>query len=181
MTLKKNKKGAMTGMLLVIGGLFLLVLMGILLVIGSSVVNYVFDITVPEIEGLGEVGDWNATETSQMVISPLNTFVQNFTWVSGVLYMFGLIAIFGIAFAFRATGDKWLIGLFFGLVLILLIGCILLSNIYEDFHADNNAFANIMKEHIMLSYLILYSPAIMTIIAFIAGIILFSETGEGGV
>ena len=178
---RREKRGAMIGMLLVIGGLFLLVLFGIVLAIGSSVVNYVFDETLPEIEGLGEVGDWNATETSQMVLTPIDTFVQNFTWVSGILYMFGLVAIFGIAFVFRSTGDKWLIGLFFALVLILIIGCILLSNIYEDFHDDNNDIANIMKEHIMLSYLILYSPAIMTIIAFIAGIILFSETGSEGV
>ena len=38
---------------------------------------------------------------------------------------------------------------------------------------------NILKEHVALSYLILYSPGIMSIIAFIAGIILFSGDSGG--
>jgi hypothetical protein len=180
MTIMHNKRG-MWGMLLVVGGLFLLVMAGIILAIGSSVVNWTMDIAVPELSGLGVVGDFNATQAVDIAINPVNGFVQNFTWVSGLLYIFGLIGIFGIAFAYRANGDRWLIGLFVSLVVILVIGCIFLSNIYESVYNGSDAFSLIMQEHVMLSYLILYSPGIMSIIAFIAGIILFSESGGSGI
>ena len=169
-----NKKGSFLGIMLVIGGLFLLVMFGIVLAIGSSVINWVMDETVPELTALGMQGDFNATHAIGVTISPVNTFVQNFTWVAGILYIFGLLGVFGLAFAFRTSGDKWLIGLFIAVVVILIIGCVFMSNIYEDMYRGNDEFANILKEHVMLSYLILYSPGIMSIIAFLAGIILFS-------
>ena len=154
---------------------------GVMLSLGSSTINWVMDETVPELKALGEVGSWNASDTVRMTIDPVNTFIQNFTWVSGVVYIFGLIGMFGLAYAFRSTGDKWLIGLFLALVLILVIACIFMSNIYEDFFGSSDVMGDIMKEHVLLSWLILYSPGIMSIIAFIAGIILFSGPVREGV
>jgi len=174
-----NKKGSFMGIMFVVGGLFLLVMFGVMLAIGSSTINWVMDETVPELKTVGEVGEWNSTESIDMVISPVDTFIQNFTWVAGLLYVFGIIGVFGLALTFRATGDKWLIGLYFGVVLILVIGCIIMSNIYEDVSADNSGFGDIMKEHVLLSFLIIYSPGIMAMIAFLAGIILFSGPPEG--
>ena len=174
----KNKRGNMMAILLIVGLLFMLVMVGIMMVIGSSTINYVMDVTVPELTGIGMAGDFNATHATDITIVPVNTFIQNFTWVAGLLYFFGLIGIFGLAFAFKSTGDKWLIGLFLSLVLILVIGCIFMSNIYEDIYSGTDAMALIMQEHVMLSFLIVYSPAIMSIIAFIAGIVLFSGSPE---
>jgi len=167
------------GIMLVVGGLLLLVMFGVMLAIGSSTINWVMDEAVPELKDLGQVGDVNSTQIMDITISPVDTFIQNFTWVAGILYVFGLVAIFGIALAFRTTGDKWLIGLYFGMVLLLVIGCIIMSNIYEDIYNGTDDFASIMKEHILLSYLIIYSPGIMVLIAFIAGIILFSGPSGG--
>ena len=174
----KNKKGNVMIILIVIGGLFLLAMFGVMLVIGSSTINWVMDTAVPELTTLGQVGDFNATHAVDVTISPVNTFIQNFTWVSGLIYIFGLIAIFGLAFSFRMTGEKWLIGLYLCLVFILVIGCIFISNIYEDVHNGTDEIASIVQEHIMLSFLVIYSPAIMSILAFIAGIILFSGPTE---
>lgn len=168
----------MWGVLIVVGGLFLLVMLGVLMAIGSSTINWVMDETVPELD-LGMVGNFNTTQTSDLVLSPVNGFIQSFTWISGVIYVFGLLGVFGVAFAFRSYGDKWLIALFFGLVLILVIGCMFLSNIYEDIYNGTDDFASIMSEHVLLSYMIIYSPGIMAIIAFLAGIIMF--TGSPGV
>ena len=175
----KNKKGSFMGILLIVGGLFLLIMIGIMIAIGSSTINWVMDEAVPELSGLGMVGDFNATHAVDVTISPVNTFIQNMTWVSGIIYIFGILGVFGLAFAFRVTGDKWLIGLFLAVVLILVIGAIFLSNIYEDIYNDGSEMGNILKEHKALSFLILYSPAIMAMIAFIAGIILFSGPSEG--
>ena len=65
------------------------------------------------------------------------------------------------------------------LTLILIIGCIFMSNIYEDIITTDDEFADVIKEHVLITYLILYSPAIMSILAFIAGIILFSGDRGG--
>lgn len=177
----EDKKGSVMSILLVIGGLFLLVMFGIIMVIGSSTLNYVMDESLPLLNDLGMVGDTNVTYITGVTITPVNTLIQNFTWASGLIYIFGLMGIFALAFAFKSTGDKWLIGLFFALVIILLLGCIFMSNIYEDIFRGTDALAAIMQEHLILSYLILYSPAIMSIIAFVAGIILFSGYGESGI
>jgi len=176
-----NKKGNIMAILLVVGALFLLVMVGVMLVIGSTTINYVMDTVMPEIDTLGQVGDVNTTQVVDITIDPVDTFIQNFTWVAGLIYIFGLVGVFGLAFAFKSTGDKWLIGLFFALTLILVIGCIFMSNIYEDIHGGTDDFASIIQEHVMLSFLIIYSPAIMSIIAFVAGIILFSGGGNEGI
>lgn len=177
--LKDNKKGSFMGIMLVVGGLFLIVMFAIVLAIGSSTVNWVMDETVPELKNLGQVGDWNSTETIEYVIDPVDTLIQNFTWVAGLLYLFGIITVFGIAFVYRNTGDRWLIALFVAMTLILVIGCLIMSNIYEDIWDNGDELANIMNEHTLLSYMILYSPGIMSLIAFIAGIILFSGESRG--
>jgi len=176
----KNKKGNVIAVILIIGALFLLMFIGLGMVIGSSVINWVFDEAVPELSGLGMVGPSNFSQYSDMTIVPLNTFVQNMTWLTGVLYVFGIIGVLGLAFAFRSSGNRWVIGLFVGLVLILVIASIFISNIYEDFYDDGGDLGDRLAEHTLLSYLILYSPFIMSMIAFIAGIILFSGAGEGG-
>lgn len=176
-----NKKGNLLGIMLVLGGLFFIVMVGIMAVIGSSTINYVMDIAVPELSALGVVGDVNVSHTIDVTIDPVNTFIQNFTWVSGIIYVFGLLGIFGLAFSYKATGDKWLIGLFFAVTFILIIGCIFMSNIYEDVYNGNDQFSNIIKEHVAISWLILYSPGIMSLLAFIAGIILFSGPAGDGI
>jgi len=174
-----NKKGNIVPILFIVGGLFLLVMIGIVAALGSSTINWVMDETVPVLSDLGMVGNINMTHTIDVAVQPVNIVIQNFTWMSGLIYIFGLVGIFGLAFMFKATGDKWLIGFFVSLVLILMIGCIMMSNIYEDIFRGTDALALILQEHLILSYLILYSPAIMAIVSFIAGIVLFSGPSEG--
>lgn len=177
-----NKRGNFLGIMLVIGGLFLLIMMGIMFGIGSSVINLVMDTVVPEVAAIGVVGDVNVTHISDVTLTPVNTFIQSWTWLTGVLYVFVLLGIFGLAYSFRATGDNWLIGLFFGLVIILMIGAIFMSNIYEDVHNGTDELAVIVQEHTLLSFLVIYSPMIMAIISFICGILLFSgPIKEGGI
>ena len=174
----ENKKGNMVAILFIVGGLFLLVMMGVIVAFGSGIINWVADETVPVLSELGMVGDVNMTHTIDVAVQPVNILIQNFTWASGIIYVFGLLGIFGLAFIFRSTGDKWLLPFFFSLVLILMIGCIFMSNIYEDVFRGTDELALILQEHVILSYMILYSPAIMSIIAFIAGILLFSGPSE---
>ena len=167
-------------MILIIGLLFILVAAGVIMALGSSVINWTFDEVVPEIDSIGQIeGSANMTEVSRMTLHPLNTVVQNFTWITALIYIFGILAVFGIAFAFRGMGDRWLIALFISMVLILIIGCIIFSNIYEAFYTGTDEIALLLQEHTLLSYLILYSPLIFSLVAFVAGIILFSGDPGG--
>lgn len=174
-----NKKGNIIAILFIVGALFLLLFLGFMMAIGSSVINLVMDTAVPELTSLGVVGDFNASHAVEATITPVNTVIQNFTWLAGVVYIFGMIGVFGLAFTFRETGDKWLMGFFVALVLILVIGCIIMSNIYEEFYSGTDDIALRLKEHTLLSFMILYSPAIMGLIAFLSGIILFSGDSGG--
>jgi len=162
--------------------LFLLVALfvGFLLVVGSSVINWVFDIAVPEFSGLGQVGSANMTEITSYTLVPLNNFVQSMTWLVGVVYVIMLVGCIGIAIAYRTTPSKWLIGLFLMLTILLVVVCIFMSNIYEEFYSDTGDLGTRLKEHTLLSFMILHSPVILTAVAFLTGIILFSGIQEEG-
>jgi len=176
-----NKKGNINIILFIGLFLFLLLFVGMGLVIGASVIDWVFDETVPELKDIGMVGGANVTQAIEIAVTPVDTFVQNLTWITGVVYLFGMMGIFGFAFVFRGAGDKWLIGFYIGLVLILVISCIFISNIYEDFHNDEGDLGERLRSHVILSFLLLYCPAVMSLISFIAGIILFGGDSEGGI
>lgn len=177
----KNKKGQFVKILLIFVLLFLILIGGLIVVFGSSIVNWVFDIAVPELTTLGTIGDFNATEAAAYTITPVNTIVQNMTWLTGVIYVMMLVFSVVVAVTARANPNRWLIGFYFLLTILLIFGSILISNIYEDFYDDTDEFASILKEHTLLSYMILYSPMIFTIIIFLTGIIIFSGKQEEGV
>jgi len=87
--LKKNKKGQGDVMPLVIfiGLLFLVLIVGFLMVVGSSVINWVLDVAVPPLTNLGTTGGVNLTQTAELTLIPLNNIIQQFTWATGVLYV----------------------------------------------------------------------------------------------
>lgn len=177
----ENKKASFMGVVFIVGALFVLLLFGVVLGFGSSTINWVMDETVPELKGLGMVGDFNASEAMDIAVDPVNDFIQDITWVSGLVYIFGLLGVFGLAFAFRVSGEKWMIALFFILMFALIVASIFMSNIYEDVFRGTDEFASILKEHVALSWLVLYSPGIFSIIGFLAGVIMFSGDNSGGV
>ena len=173
-----DKKGNIVAIIYMVLILFVVLFVSIFLAFGSMVVDWVFDEAVPELTTLGMVGNSNLTEISEYTISPVNSVVQSFTWLSGVFYMLAIMGCFGFAFAFRFTGNKWLAGFFVVCMLLLVIASIFISNIYEEFYSETGEVGDRLKEHVMLSYLILYSPAIMCVVGFICGVIMFTGEGE---
>ena len=169
-----NKKG---NLLLIVGFflvLFLILFVGFVMVIGSATLNWVFDEAVPELTNLGVVSGTNFTEIATFTVTPLNNIIQSFTWLTGVLYVLMLIASIGFTFSMRINPSRWLIGFFFMSVFILIIASIFMSNIYEEFYTGTDDLATRLQEHTILSFMILYSPMIFSIISFISGIVLFS-------
>lgn len=177
--INKKSQGA-TVIIYFIAILFILLIVGLALVFGSAVVNWVWDEAVPELTNLGMVGDANMTSIAGSTITPANSFVQSFTWLTGVVYAMALIACLGLAFAFRFTGNKWLAGFFIVCMIMLVMACVFISNIYEDFYNDTDEFGTRLKEHVLLSFLILESPLIFTIVGFIGGVIMFTGDPSGG-
>jgi len=160
--------------------LFLILFAGFIMLIGSSVINWVFDESIPLVSDFGMIGPSNFTEIADLTVIPLNSLIQNFTWATGVIYVMLILASLGIAFSIRTSPSKWLMGFYFLLALMLIMGSVLISNMYEDFHDDSGELGDRLREHIILSYMILYSPSILTFIVFITGIILFSGLTEEG-
>lgn len=160
--------------------LFVVLFLGFVVVVGSSILNWVFDEATPELTNLGMVGDANMTDIASFTITPLNTLVQSFTWITGVLYVMVLVGSLGVVFLTDESTSKWLIGFYVVIMLLLIMGSIYISNIYEDFYDGTDALATRLKEHTVLSFMVLYSPTIFTIIGFIAGVILFSGIRSEG-
>jgi len=173
-SLIKNKKGNMIMIMIFFALLFIVLFLGLIFVIGSSVINWVFDEAVPELSNLGQIDKVNMTDVAGMTLVPLNTFIQSFTWITGVLYVMMLIALVGVIVASREAPSRWLIGFYLVLTISLIFASILVSNIYEEIYTGTDEFASILKEHVILSNMILYSPAIFTVITFLTGIVLFS-------
>jgi len=173
-----NKKGNLSYLVMIFLVFFVIMFVGFIMVIGSSIINWTFDEATPVLVDLGVMGDTNMTEIASMTITPLNNVVQSFTWLTGVLYVMMLIGSIGIAFIVRTTPQKWLMGFYFLLVIMLVMGSIFISNIYEDFQNDSGELATRLNEHTLLSFMLINSPMIFTAIAFITGIVLFSGMQE---
>ena len=142
------------------------------------ILNWTFDEITPVISDLGMIGSANATAISGYTLSPINSFVQSFNWLFGLIYVLALIGVMGLSFAFRFTGNKWMGGFFIMCVLLLVITSIFISNIYQEFYQTSGDVGDRLQEQTMLSWFLLYSPAVSCVIAFICGIIMFTGEGE---
>src|SRR3990167_1778022 len=173
-----NKKGNIFVVITFFAVIGIVLVMGLMMLIGSSIINWGADIIVPELTSLGIVDTTNLTEVAGYTITPVNNFLQSLTWVMGFFYV--ILIIFAMIFPLvaRVSASRWLMPLFFVLTLSMIMASIFISNIYQDLTVDNDEFTLIMKEHTLLGFLILYSPLITTIICFIGGIFLFSGLGE---
>jgi hypothetical protein len=173
-----NKKGNVVAIIYMVLILFVVLVLGMFLAFGSMIINWTFDEAVPELSNLGQVGSANLTEVAGYTLSPVNSVIQSFTWLAGLLYIFSFIGCLGLAFAFRFTGSKWMMGLFIACIFMLVVASIFISNIYEDFYTGTDDVATRLQEQQILSFLILYSPMIMCVIGFLCGIIMFTGEGE---
>lgn len=176
----KNKKGNVAHIILFIAIFVVIIVLGMVVAFTSVTINWVADEVVPELSTLGSVGSSNLTEIATYTLNPVDNVVQSFTWLSGIAYMFALIGLIGLSVAFKMTGEKYLLGFFWICLFVLVIAGIFISNIYEDFYNENDEVGTRLKEHALLSFLILYNPLIICVIGLISGVIMFTgDRGEG--
>lgn len=170
-----NKRANIVAISIIFIIMFLVLFLGVIMAFGDVVLNWAMDEATPLLTNLGTVENVNLTKTADITIVPLNNLIQNFTWMTGVLYFLMIIGIFGIAISMRLEANKWLIGFFFMCMILLVLASIFISNIYEDFLNDpGSEIALRLTEHTILTFMIVNAPVIFTIIGFIVGIIIFS-------
>ena len=178
MNLIKDKRGNFIIILFFFTVVAVLIAGALFLIFGAAAVDLVMDEVTPEIVGIGEVGPANFTEYSEYSIVPFNSFIQQLKWITGVIYILALLGLFGMSFVYRSSGSRILLPIFFLMAFLLIMMSILVSNIYEDFYNDSGDFADRLKEQVLLSWLILNSPIVFTVIIFMSGIVLFSGIGQ---
>ena len=179
-----NKKGGI-GIIF-----FFLILLG-LLVIGfmATMIWGVLDIASDEITPimteLGMVGDTNVSQAAEFSFGVADTFVQSMPWLIALSY--GLALIFTLVFVFIVGYNPHpaFIAFYVALMILLVFGCVIMSNMYQDIYTGSDDLAIRLQEQTTMSYLILHSPGILAFIAIIGGIIMFtrqanSEGGGGG-
>ena len=181
---KKNKKGEIMGIIFFFLILFTIVIIGIIAAIAVGLVDYTSGEITPIMEDLGMVGNANLSEASQYSFGTLDKVINTLP----MLIIFGYVAmlIFSIIFVVSYTynPNPVLIGVYLMFVVLLIFGCIILSNMYQDLYESEDLVGEKLSEQPAMSYLILYSPLIMGIIAFIVGIYIFAgkqSESPGGV
>ena len=67
-------------------------------------------------------------------------------------------------------------------MLLLILGCVVMSNMYQDIYTGGDEIASRLQEQTIMSFLILHSPFIMALIAVVGGVLMFGmkNSGMGG-
>lgn len=174
MILKKNKKGFM-GIVFFFLILFTILIIGIIGVIAVSAFQFTSETITPIMTDLGVVGSTNLTEASQVTFGVVNTTVAAFPWLLGFAYVAMLIFSIIFVMAYSTNPNPVYLGVYFMFVILLIFGSILLSNVYENIYTTNNeVIGEGLKDQKAMSFMILHSPWILTVIAFIVGIYIFA-------
>jgi hypothetical protein len=176
-----NKRGGIE-LVIFISVLFIILILGFITAIVWSVMDIASDEITPIMKDLGMVGDTNLSQASEYTFGVADTFVQAMPWLIAIAYIMALI--FTLVFVFIAgyTPHPSFIAFYFMLMVLLVFGCIIMSNMYQDIYTGTDELALRLQEQSILSYMILHSPIIMGIIATFGGILMFARqsTSEGG-
>jgi hypothetical protein len=176
-----NKKGAIGIIIFFLVILFVLVF-GFIAAITWSAVDIVSDEVTPIMEGLGMIDNVNVSQGAEMSFGILDTAVQSFPWLIAFGYIMALIFTLVFVFLVGYNPHPAFIGLYFALMILLIFGCIIMSNVYQDIYTGTDDIATRLQEQGILSYMILHSPFIMAMVAVVGGILMFARQAstEGG-
>lgn len=177
--IKQNKKGQM-GIIIFFFLLLTILIIGFIAAMVVGIIDFASDTITPIAEELGVVGSSNVSQAAQYSFGTLNIVVQSLPWIVGLAYVAALI--FSVVFAIVVTYNPHpaLLGLYFFLMILLVFGAIIMSNMYQDIYTGTDEIATRLQEQTLLSYMILYSPFILALIAGITGIYLFTAQREEG-
>lgn len=178
----RNKRGGI-GIILFFVAIILILIIGFILSVGIGILNYAGDVITPELESLGsvnisETASANFSAASSYSFGVLDDFNQNLGWVFGFVYVVALIFTIGFVISYESNPNPVWIGLYFMFMLLIILGSIILSNMYQNLYEGNDDIGTRLKEQTLLSWMILYSPLVLSVIMVIAGVYLFARPQE---
>ena len=177
----KNKKGGI-GIIIFFSVLLISLIVGFIAVMAWAVIDIASDELTPIMSELGMVDNVNMSEASEYSFEVADTFVQSLPWVIAFGYVMVLIFTLVFVFIVGYSPHPAFIGFYIMLMILLIFGCVIMSNVYQDIYTGSDEIATRLQEQTMMSYLILESPFIIAIIALIGGILMFTRqaSSEGG-
>lgn len=179
--MKQNKKG-MIGMLLFFVALFLIMIIGFIAVMGISIIGYASEELTPIMKEVGVSSDNPDLENAMnFTFDTTDSVVQGMPWVLSFTYVLALIFSIVFVVSYRENPHPAFIGFFIALMFLLVLGSIVMSNMYQDIYNGNDFLGERLQAQPLMSYMMLYSPFIMTLIAFVAGAFMFTGRGEDAV
>jgi hypothetical protein len=177
---KKDKRGVMSLVLFVIVLITILVI-GFAASILTGVFTWASDEVTPIIQDIGMVEDvGNFTEAAEYSVVPADNFVQAMPWLVGFSYVAMLIFAMFFAIGYQSSPNPFFIGLYIFLVLLVIFVSIIISNMYQDIYTGNDVISEQLHEQQLMTFMILRSPVILTLIALIAGIFIFTRPSDSG-
>lgn len=176
-----NRKGQSSIMpvLLVLGLVMALLMVIFVFTIGGTIVKDSMDEILPVFNELGnDEAEYNISKGTQQVSGPINSILGSYSMFAVIIFMIGIVGVLALAFTFRGEVSTWNMALFFALVMGVVVVSIFVSNAYEELYNSNDSLGLGLQEAGLISFFILRSPTILTIVSFIAGIILFSGSPQ---
>lgn len=184
---RKNRRGQVMGIIIFFLILFSVLIIGFMIVMGTSILGLASEQITPIMEGIGVIevntetgAGVNVSQAAQYSFGVLDTAIQALPWVVGFLLVAALI--FSVVFAITYTSNPHpaFIGLYILLTILLIFGAIILSNMYQDIYTSGDELAVKLHEQTLSSYIILHSPVIIVVISLLTGIFLFIKPPEEG-
>jgi len=177
---KKNKRGGI-GIIIFFAVLLGVLVLGFIAAIAWSVLDIASDELTPIMEGLGMVDDANVSQAAEYSFGVADTFVQAMPWLIALGYVMALIFTLVFVFIVGYNPHPAFIAFYFALMVLLIFGCIIMSNMYQDIYTGDDDVASRLQEQTIMSFLLLHSPFIMAVIAAVGGILMFGmrNTSEG--
>ena len=179
--LKQNKKGAI-GILIFFAVLIGVLVLGFIATIAWSVIDIASDEITPIMEGLGMVGNANVSEASEYGFGIVDGFVQSVPWLIAIGYILALVFTLVFVFMVGYNPSPAYFAFYISLMLLLVFGCVIMSNMYQDIYTGTDEIATRLQEQTTMSFMILHSPWILALISVIGGVLMFGmkNSGMGG-
>jgi len=167
-----NKKGAI-GIIIFFAVLMGVLVIGFIAALVWPVIDMASDEITPIMEGLGMVGDTNVSQAAEFSFGVADTFIQAMPWLIAMSYVLALVFTLVFVFVGGYNPHPAFIAFYISLMLLMILGCVVMSNMYQDIYTGNDEISTRLQEQTTMSFMILHSPFIMAVIAIIGGILMF--------
>lgn len=171
--LMKNKKGVM-GIVIFFLVMFTILIIGFIGAMVITVIDFGSETITPVMTDLGVVGTSNVSEASEITFGTVNTLVNSLPWLLTFSYVAMLIFSVIFVVSYRMNPNPAYIGIYFLFCVLLIFGAIFMSNMYQDLlSSDDAVIGDGLRSQTSMSYLMIHSPLILSVLVFIVGIYIF--------